>query len=97
MSTLLTADERTQVLTPLLDNGWEMVTGRDAIAKTFQFANFVKAFGWMTQVAMWAEKLNHHPEWANVYKSVDVTLTTHSASGLTALDIKMATKMDQMA
>ena len=97
MSILLTEGERQNTLAPLLENGWEIVTGRDAIAKTFQFTNFVKAFGWMTQVAMWAEKLNHHPEWANVYKTVDVTLATHDVSGLTALDIKLATKMDQLA
>lgn len=69
----------------------------DAIAKTFNFKNFVQAFGWMTQVAMHAEKLNHHPEWSNVYKTVEVALTTHDADGLTALDAKLAQKMDQLA
>ena len=70
---------------------------RDAISKTFVFANFVEAFGWMTRMALWAEKLNHHPEWSNVYKTVDVTLTTHDAGGLTALDVKLAQRMEKAA
>ncbi len=77
--------------------GWTLVDGRDAIAKTFQFKNFVQAFGWMTQAAIWAEKLNHHPEWSNVYKTVEVTLSTHDADGLTELDVKLARKMDALA
>lgn len=81
----------------LLNNGWSMVDGRDAIHKTFQFKNFVEAFGFMTKTAIWAEKLNHHPEWSNVYKTVDVTLTTHDTGGLSELDGKLAAKMDQLA
>ena len=81
----------------LLSNGWEMVDGRDAIHKTYVFANFVEAFGFMTRAALWAEKLNHHPEWSNVYKTVDVTLTTHDTGGLSALDGKLAAKMDALA
>ncbi len=81
----------------LLDNGWSMVDGRDAIHKTFQFKNFVEAFGFMTKAAIWAEKLNHHPEWSNVYKTVEVTLTTHDTGGLSELDGKLAAKMDQLA
>jgi 4a-hydroxytetrahydrobiopterin dehydratase len=77
--------------------GWTLADDGDAITKTFEFKNFVQAFGWMTQVAMHAEKLNHHPEWSNVYKTVEVALTTHDAGGLTALDAKLATKMDQLA
>ncbi len=72
----------------------QMVEGRDAIAKTFVFENFVDAFGWMTRVAIWAEKWNHHPEWSNVYKTVEVVLTTHDVDGLSALDAKLARKMD---
>jgi len=83
-------------LAPLLSTGWVLVENRDAIFKTFTFANFVDAFGWMTRAAIWAEKWNHHPEWSNVYKTVDVTLSTHDADGLTELDIKLARKMDAL-
>ncbi len=76
--------------------GWALTDGRDAIAKTFEFKNFIEAFGWMTRAAIWAEKWNHHPEWSNVYKTVEVTLTTHDAGGLTELDIKLARKMDAL-
>lgn len=84
-------------LDPLFAQGWEMVEGRDAICKTFGFANFIAAFGWMTRAAIWAEKLNHHPEWSNVYKTVEVTLTTHDCGGLSDLDVKLAEKMDALA
>jgi 4a-hydroxytetrahydrobiopterin dehydratase len=77
--------------------GWSLVEGRDAISKRFQFADFNAAFGWMTRIAMVAEKMDHHPEWSNVYRTVDVTLTTHAAGGLTALDIALATAMDKAA
>lgn len=78
----------------LLAAGWEMVEGRDAVKKSFAFKNFVDAFGWMTKVALHAEKLSHHPEWFNVYKRVDVVLCTHDANGLTELDLKLARVMD---
>ncbi|SMX30727.1 4a-hydroxytetrahydrobiopterin dehydratase [Actibacterium lipolyticum] len=97
MTEKLTGTARDAALAPLLENGWNMAEGRDAIAKTFAFANFIDAFGWMTRVAIWAEKWNHHPEWANVYKTVEVTLTTHDAGGLSDLDVKLARKMDQLA
>lgn len=74
--------------------GWAHDAERDAITKTFEFKNFIEAFGWMTQIAITAEKLNHHPEWFNVYKRVDVTLTTHDVGGLSALDAKLAKAMD---
>ncbi len=77
--------------------GWQMVEGRDAMTKRYVFGNFVEAFGFMTRAALWAEKLNHHPEWFNVYKSVEVTLTTHDTGGLSDLDAKLAAKMDQLA
>jgi 4a-hydroxytetrahydrobiopterin dehydratase len=83
-------------LEPLLANGWELVDGRDALEKTYTFANFVEAFGWMTRAAIVAEKMNHHPEWFNVYKTVRVTLTTHDAGGLSALDVKLAEAMDRL-
>ncbi len=81
-------------LTELLGNGWAMVEGREAISKTFKFKNFRKAFGWMTEMALWAEKMDHHPEWYNVYNEVSVTLQTHSAGGITELDTKLAGHMD---
>ena len=87
---------RDAVLKPLFETGWEMVEGRDAIHKTFQFASFVEAFGWMTRAAIWAEKWNHHPEWSNVYNRVEVVLTTHDVGGLSALDAKLARKMDAL-
>ncbi len=91
---LLTDAERENDLAPLLQSGWSLVDGRDAITKTFTFANFVDAFGFMTRAAIWAEKWNHHPEWSNVYKTVEVTLTTHDVNGLSALDLKLAKKLD---
>lgn len=97
MSEKLSAEDRATLLQPLFDAGWTMAEGRDAIAKTFVFDDFVAAFGWMAQVAIWAEKLNHHPEWANVYKTVEVTLSTHDVDGLSNLDIKLARKMDALA
>jgi len=84
-------------LGPLFGNGWALVEGRDAIVKTYEFKNFVEAFGWMTRAAIWAEKWDHHPEWSNVYKTVTVTLSTHDADGLTELDVKLARKMDALA
>ncbi len=83
-------------LAPLLAKGWQVVERRDAITKTFQFANFVEAFGFMTRAALWAEKWNHHPEWTNVYKTVEVTLTSHDVGGLTDRDVKLAKKMDTL-
>jgi 4a-hydroxytetrahydrobiopterin dehydratase len=77
--------------------GWNDVSGRDAIAKTFVFADFNTAFGFMTRAALVAEKMNHHPEWFNVYKTVEVTLSTHDAGGVTALDIALAQAMDRIA
>lgn len=97
MTELLSAETRATLLDPLLKTGWEMTADRDAIHKTFEFEDFVDAFGWMTQVAIWAEKWNHHPEWTNVYKTVDVTLTTHDVGGLSPLDAKLARKMDGLA
>ena len=78
-------------------DGWTRVERRSAIEKTFVFANFVDAFGFMTRCAIVAEKMNHHPEWSNVYKTVNVTLTTHDAGGVTGLDIDLAAKMDVLA
>jgi 4a-hydroxytetrahydrobiopterin dehydratase len=78
-------------------SGWKDMPGRDAITKTFVFANFNAAFGFMARAALLAEKLDHHPEWLNVYKTVEVTLATHDAGGVTELDIKMAEAMNRYA
>jgi 4a-hydroxytetrahydrobiopterin dehydratase len=74
--------------------GWQAVAGRDAIARKFQFKDFNAAFGFMTRVALLAEKMDHHPEWFNVYNKVDVTLSTHDAGGVTQNDIDMAKAMN---
>ena len=97
MTERLSEETRDTLLDPLLKTGWQMVQGHDAIHKVFIFTDFVEAFGWMTRVAIWAEKWNHHPEWFNVYKSVEVTLTTHDVGGLSPLDVKLARKMDGLA
>jgi 4a-hydroxytetrahydrobiopterin dehydratase len=96
MTERLSDTGRKTMLEPLFDTGWSMVEGRDAITKTFQFKDFTEAFGWMTQAALWAEKWGHHPEWSNVYKTVTVVLTTHDVDGLSALDAKLARKMDSL-
>jgi 4a-hydroxytetrahydrobiopterin dehydratase len=93
----LAEPERTELLAPLFANGWALVDGRDAICKTYIFHNFIEAFGWMTRVALWAEKWNHHPEWDNVYRTVNVVLSTHDVEGLSQLDVKLAKKMDELA
>jgi 4a-hydroxytetrahydrobiopterin dehydratase len=77
--------------------GWRLAEGRDAIEKTFKFKDFSEAFGFMARAALVAEKMDHHPEWANVWNRVDVTLATHSAGGLTDLDVKLAEAMDKIA
>ncbi len=96
MNELLSDTARETLLQPLLENGWAMVEGRDAISKTFVFDDFTQAFAWMTRAALWSEKWNHHPEWSNVYKTVNVTLTTHDVGGISALDAKLARKMDSL-
>ncbi len=96
MTERLSEETRGPLLEPLFENGWEMQDGRDAIRKTYVFGDFVEAFGWMTRAAIWAEKWGHHPEWDNVYKTVNVVLTTHDVGGLSALDAKLARKMDSL-
>ncbi len=76
---------------------WHEVKGRDAIARKFEFKDFNEAFGFMSRAALLAEKMDHHPEWFNVYNKVDVTLSTHDAGGVTENDIKMATAMEAYA
>jgi 4a-hydroxytetrahydrobiopterin dehydratase len=95
MSQKLSGETRASALSRL--KGWSEAGGRDAISKKFVFADFSEAFGFMTRAALIAEKLDHHPEWFNVYKTVDVTLSTHDAGGVTDLDIKLAEAMDKLA
>jgi 4a-hydroxytetrahydrobiopterin dehydratase len=95
MAQKLTAQARQSALAKL--SGWSEATGRDAITKTFTFKDFNEAFGFMARVALVAEKMDHHPEWSNVYKTVEVTLSTHDAGGLTELDVKLAEAMDKIA
>ena len=92
----LTQAERDSDLASLIENGWSLVDNRDAIAKTYQFSNFIAAFGWMTRAALQAEKLDHHPEWFNVYNRVEITLTTHDAGGLSERDAVMAAAIDAL-
>lgn len=93
----LTGATREQMLLDLCATGWDWDAKRDALSRTFVFADFSTAFGWMTRVAMLAEKLDHHPEWSNVYRKVHVTLTTHDVGGLTELDVKLAQAMAEFA
>ena len=92
MAEKLSGTARADALSTLV--GWPEVDGSDAIQKIFQFANFNEAFGFMTRVALMAEKLDHHPEWFNVYNRVEVTLSTHDAGGVTEKDTKLAAFMD---
>ncbi len=95
MSEKLTGLERSEALARL--DGWHEAAGRDAINRAFRFKDFNAAFGFMSRVALCAERMNHHPEWSNVYNRVDVTLTTHDAGGVTVKDIELATFMDSAA
>jgi 4a-hydroxytetrahydrobiopterin dehydratase len=95
MSSKLSGDARKAALAGL--KGWSEASGRDAITKKFVFKDFNQAFGFMTRAALVAEKMDHHPEWFNVYKTVDVTLSTHDAGGLTDRDVKLAEAMDKIA
>ncbi|KPQ07282.1 MAG: 4-alpha-hydroxytetrahydrobiopterin dehydratase PhhB [Rhodobacteraceae bacterium HLUCCA12] len=88
--------ERAAAVDALAAAGWFHDEQRDAITKTFKFAHFADAFGWMAKVALAAEKMDHHPDWRNVYNRVEVALTTHDAKGLTGLDIELAQKMDTL-
>lgn len=95
MATTLTPDERRDMLARL--QGWTMVEGRDAIRKRFVFGDFNEAFGWMTRVALVAERLNHHPEWLNVYNRVEITLASHDVEGLSERDFKLAHAIEELA
>ena len=95
MTQRLSAEERKSALSAL--SGWTEVQGREAIAKTFVFKDFNEAFGFMSRAALVAEKHDHHPEWRNVYKTVEVVLSTHDAGGVTAKDIELAKAMNAIA
>jgi 4a-hydroxytetrahydrobiopterin dehydratase len=95
MAQKLSGEARRSALSRL--TGWSEAKDRDAISKKFVFADFNEAFGFMTRAALMAEKFDHHPEWFNVYKTVEVTLSTHDAGGLTDLDVKLAEAMDKLA
>lgn len=97
MSAKLTEAEIEEHLPALIAAGWTLGPAGDRIVRSYEFANFVEAFGFLTRAAIWAEKWNHHPEWSNVYRRVEVALTTHDAKGLTELDLKLARKMDALA
>lgn len=97
MTPILPEADRKIHLPPLAETGWAAVPGKDAIRKVWKFRNFSQAWGFMTRAALAAEKLNHHPEWRNVYNVVDVTLTTHDCNGISQLDIDLATAMDKLA
>ncbi len=95
MAEKLNPEARAAALAKL--SNWADVEGRDAITRTFQFADFNEAWGFMSRVALVAEQMNHHPEWFNVWSRVDVTLSTHDAGGLTELDLTLAAKMDELS
>jgi 4a-hydroxytetrahydrobiopterin dehydratase len=90
----LTAEERTAALKELA--GWQEVEGRDAIRRSFKFKNFNEAWGFMTRVALMAEKADHHPEWSNVYNRVEILLSTHDCNGLSQRDVKLAKSIDKL-
>ncbi|NIZ11161.1 4a-hydroxytetrahydrobiopterin dehydratase [Pseudooceanicola sp. HF7] len=96
MTELLSASVKDTLLKPLFETGWQLDEEGKTLSKTFTFADFTEAFAFMTRAALWAEKWDHHPDWSNVYKTVNVRLTTHDMGGLTSLDAKLARKMDQL-
>ncbi len=96
MTGKLEGGQRVEAIEALEARGWQLDTGRDAVRKTFEFRNFVEAWSWMSAVALVAEKSNHHPEWRNSYRTVEVTLTSHDAGGLTPRDVSLAERMDRL-
>jgi 4a-hydroxytetrahydrobiopterin dehydratase len=95
MTEKLSPEDRAAALAEL--PGWKEAAGRDAIHRSFRFQDFNQAFGFMARVALQAEKMNHHPEWFNVYNRVDVVLSTHDAGGLSGRDIRLAHFIDKAA
>lgn len=95
MAERLKPEDRAAALQKL--TGWQLVDGREAISRSFRFRDFKEAFAFMTHVALVAEKMDHHPEWFNVYRTVDVVLATHDVDGLSELDVRLAEQMDAIA
>merc|ERR1711862_91976 len=96
MVSKLTTEERSAQLQPLLSKGWTMVKDRDAIYKEFLFKDFNQAFGFMTRVALKADKVDHHPEWFNVYNKITLTLATHDCGGPSVRDVNLATFIENL-
>ncbi|XP_060525267.1 probable pterin-4-alpha-carbinolamine dehydratase [Cylas formicarius] len=97
MSDKLSSEDRATTLSKLTQQGWAVLESKDAIYKEFVFKNFNQAFGFMSQVALFSEKMDHHPEWFNVYNKVNVTLTSHDVKGLSGRDMKLANFMDDVS
>lgn len=95
MTARLTGKARSDALASL--HGWSEVAGRDAIQKSFKFSDFTQAWGFMTKVALAAEKADHHPEWSNVYSKVEIVLSTHDAGGVSDKDVALARFIDSVA
>ncbi|XP_058801959.1 probable pterin-4-alpha-carbinolamine dehydratase [Phymastichus coffea] len=93
----LTLEDREKDIKPLVSNGWVIQDNRDALYKEFAFKNFNQAFGFMTRIAMQAEKMDHHPEWYNVYNKVNITLSSHDVNGLSQRDVKLANFIEKAA
>lgn len=93
----LTQEERDTLLKPLLASGWSLVENRDAIYREYAFKDFNEAFGFMTRIALKADKMDHHPEWFNVYNKVQITLSSHDVSGLSQRDVKLANFINDAA
>ena len=93
----LSEDDRKEQIEPLKKAGWSLVEGRDAIYKEFLFKDFNEAFGFMTRIALKADKMDHHPEWFNVYNKVQITLSTHDVSGLSTRDVTLANFIEEAA
>lgn len=94
MAEILGGEARNAAMKEL--DAWTQTPGRDAISRSLEFQDFNEAFGFMSRVALYAEKINHHPEWKNVYRTVEITLSTHDAGGITELDVKLARFIDQI-
>lgn len=92
----LTPETRDTALPPLAEAGWTLVEGRDALTRKFTFRTFSEAWGFMARVALAAERMNHHPEWSNVYNRVEITLSTHDVGGLSDLDLKLAEAINKL-